>query len=32
LLFQQVSDSGTAFVVYRVIGDQLWALFQGKIG
>jgi hypothetical protein len=32
LLFQQVSDSGKAFVVYRVIGDQLWALFQGKIG
>jgi hypothetical protein len=32
LLFQQVSDSGKAFVVYRVIGDQLWALFQGKLG
>jgi hypothetical protein len=32
LLFQQASDSGKAFVVYRVIGDQLWALFQGKIG
>jgi hypothetical protein len=32
LLFQQVSDSGKAFVLYRVIGDQLWALFQGKLG
>jgi hypothetical protein len=32
LLFQLVSDSGKAFVVYRVIGDQLWALFQGKLG
>jgi len=29
LLFRQVSDAGTAFVVYRVIGDQLYALFQG---
>ena len=29
LLFRQVSDAGTAFVVYRVIGDQLWPLFQG---
>jgi hypothetical protein len=32
LLFRQVSDSGKAFVLYRVIGDQLWALFQGKLG
>ncbi len=32
LLFRQVSDSGKAFVLYRVIGDQLWPLFQGKIG
>jgi hypothetical protein len=32
LLFRQVSDSGTAFVVYRVIGDQLWPLFQGSLG
>jgi hypothetical protein len=32
LLFRQVSDSGKAFVVYRVIGDQVWPLFQGKLG
>jgi hypothetical protein len=32
LLFRQVSDSGKAFVLYRVIGGQLWALFQGKLG
>jgi hypothetical protein len=29
LLFRQVSDAGTAFVVYRVIGDRLYPLFQG---
>jgi hypothetical protein len=29
LLFRQLSDAGTAFVVYRVIGNQLFALFQG---
>ena len=29
LLFRQVSDAGSAFVVFRVIGDQLWPLFQG---
>jgi hypothetical protein len=29
LLFRQFSDAGTAFVVYRVIGNQLYALFQG---
>jgi len=29
LLFRQISDKGTAFVIYRVIGEQLWALFQG---
>ena len=29
LLFRQVSDSGSAFVLYRVIGDRLWPLFQG---
>jgi hypothetical protein len=29
LLFREVSDAGTAFVVYRVIGDRLWPLFQG---
>jgi hypothetical protein len=32
LLFRQVSDAGKAFVVYRVIGDQLWPLFQGIPG
>lgn len=29
LLFRQTSDAGTAYVLYRVIGDRLWALFQG---
>jgi hypothetical protein len=29
LLFRQVSDAGSAFVLYRVIGDRLWPLFQG---
>jgi hypothetical protein len=29
LLFRQVSDAGSAFVIYRVIGDRLYALFQG---
>jgi hypothetical protein len=29
LLFREISDTGRAFVIYRVIGDQLWALFQG---
>ncbi len=32
LLFRQVSDSGRAFVLYRVIGDRLWPLFQGTPG
>jgi len=32
LLFRQISDSGSGFVVYRVIGDQLYALFQGASG
>jgi hypothetical protein len=32
LLFRQVSDAGSAFVVYRVIGDRLYALFQGTPG
>ena len=30
LLFRETWDSGTAYVVYRVIGDQLWPLFEGK--
>ena len=29
LLFRQITDKGRAFMIYRVIGDQLWALFQG---
>jgi hypothetical protein len=29
LLFRQVSDAGRAFVIYRVIGDRLYPLFQG---
>jgi hypothetical protein len=29
LLFRQISDKGRAFVIYRVIGEQLWALFEG---
>jgi hypothetical protein len=32
LLFRQVSDAGRAFVLYRVIGDRLWPLFQGTPG
>jgi hypothetical protein len=27
-----VSDAGSAFVLYRVIGDRLWPLFQGTPG
>ena len=29
LLFRQISDAGKAFVLYRVIGDQLWPLYEG---
>ena len=32
LLFRESWDAGTAFAVYRVIGDQLWPLFEGKPG
>jgi hypothetical protein len=32
LLFRQASDAGSAFVVYRVIGDRLYPLFQGSHG
>jgi hypothetical protein len=32
LLFRQVSDAGSAFILYRVIGDRLWPLFQGTPG
>jgi hypothetical protein len=30
LLFRESWDRGTAFVVYRVIGDQVWPLYQGR--
>ena len=29
LLFRQNSDAGKAFVIYRVIGDSVYALYQG---
>jgi len=32
LLFRKEYDEGTAYVVYRVIGDQLYALFEGTPG
>lgn len=32
LLFREISDAGNAFVLYRVIGDRLWPLFQGTPG
>jgi len=32
LLFRQVSDAGSAFVIYRVIGDRLYPLYQGAPG
>ena len=32
LLFRQISDAGRAFVLYRVIGDRLWPLFQSAPG
>jgi hypothetical protein len=32
LLFRRINDAGNAFVVYRVIGDQLYPLFQGTPG
>jgi hypothetical protein len=32
LLFRMNWDSGAAFGVYRVIGDRLWPLFEGKPG
>ena len=32
LLFREKWDSGSAFAVYRVIGDQFWPLFEGKPG
>jgi hypothetical protein len=32
LLFRKIYDTGSAFVVYRVIGDQLYPLFEGTPG
>jgi hypothetical protein len=32
LLFRRISDAGSAFVVYMVVGDQLYPLFQGTPG
>jgi len=32
LLFRQVGDAGSAFSIYRVIGNQLYPLFQGVAG
>jgi hypothetical protein len=32
LLFRQVSDTGSGYVVYRVIGNKLWPLYQSPIG
>jgi hypothetical protein len=32
LLFRKVSDEGSAFAVYRVIGEQVWPLFEGAMG
>jgi len=29
LLFRQITDAGNAYVIYRVIGDTLYALYQG---
>ena len=30
LLFRRTYDSGRAFSVFRVIGNQLWPLFEGR--
>jgi hypothetical protein len=32
LLFRKISDAGSAFAIYRVIGDQLYPLFEGTPG
>ncbi len=32
LLFRKVSDSATAYTIYRVIGNRVWALFDGSLG
>ena len=32
LLFRKVSSSGSAYTIFRVIGNQLWPLFDGRLG
>ena len=32
LLFQKFFDAGSAFAIYRVIGDQLYPIFEGTPG
>jgi len=32
LLFRKVYDTGSAYAVYRVVGDQLYPLFEGATG
>jgi len=32
LLFRKISDAGSAFALYRVIGIRLWPLFEGTPG
>jgi hypothetical protein len=32
LLFRKTSDAGSAFAIYRVIGDQLYPIFEGTRG
>jgi hypothetical protein len=32
LLFQKISDSGSSFGIYRVIGNQLYPIFEGVQG
>jgi len=29
LLFRRTSDAGSAYAIYRVTADGLWALFEG---
>jgi hypothetical protein len=31
LLFRRVSDAGSAYTVFRVIGQQVWPLFEGRL-
>jgi hypothetical protein len=32
LLFRKISDAGSAYAIYRVIGDRLYLLFEGTPG